>query len=106
MDCSKVQSMIEPFLNEELGDADKVGFINHVRSCKVCHDELEVYHVIYSVVDQLDNNAEDENIDYMATLERRLTLSEGSVKRRRMFRQIAVSIALVIVILVICLVLM
>lgn len=105
MDCTKVQSMIEPFLNDELGDADKNFFINHVRSCKACRDELEVYHVIYSVVEQLDNNTEDENIDYMKTLEDKLNKSQTKVKRRRLYRQIATSIALAAILLAVCLLL-
>ena len=106
MDCSKVQSMIEPFINNELGDSDKDGFISHVRTCKACRDELEVYHVIYSVIEQLDNNTEDENIDYMATLEQKLTRSQSGVKRHRILRQLAVTVLLVAVMVVICLFLM
>lgn len=105
MDCTKVQSMIEPFLRNQLGDADKDFFINHVRNCKACRDELEVYHVIYSVVDQLDNNTEDKNIDYLKTLEDKLNRSENKVKRRRLYRQIATSIAIVGILIAICLLL-
>lgn len=98
--------MIEPFLKNELSDADKDSFISHVRSCKACKDELEVYHVIYSVVEQLDNNTEDENIDYIATLENKLTRQESGVRRRKLFRQIAITAAIVAVLVVICLLLM
>ena len=106
MDCSKVQSMIEPFLKDQLSNADKDGFISHVRTCRSCHEELEVYHVIYSVIDQFDTDSEDENIDYMATLEQKLTRSEDGAKRRRAFRQVAVTLALVAVLVAICLILM
>ncbi len=102
MDCSKVQSMIEPFLNDELGDAEKENFISHVRGCSECHSELEVYHVIYSVVDQLDHNAEDKNIDYMATLDRKLTRSQSGLKRRRLYRQIAMTVAYIAVVTAVC----
>lgn len=105
MDCTKVQSMIEPFLKNELNDSDKDFFISHVRSCKACMDELEVYHVVYSVVDQLDNDTEDENVDYMATLEHKLTRQETKVKRRKVYRQIAISMILVIILVAICLLL-
>lgn len=106
MDCSKVQSMIEPFLKNELSNADKDSFISHVRTCRNCHDELEVYHVIYSVIEQFDNNTEDENIDYIATLEKKLTRSEDGVKRRRLFRQIAITAGIVVIMVAICLLLM
>lgn len=106
MDCTKVQSMIEPFLKNELSDSDKDFFISHVRNCKACMDELEVYHVIYSVVDQLDNGTEDENIDYKATLEHKLTRQQTKVKRRKLYRQIAVTLALVVILVAICLLLL
>ena len=71
-ECTKYQSMVEPFLEGRLSGSERQGFVEHVKRCKVCHEELEIYHVIYSVMDELDNESEKETTNYMATLERKL----------------------------------
>ncbi len=71
-DCYQVQSMVESFLAEKLSASDNIMFINHVQKCKACMDELEVYHVIYSVAAQLDNEKGNESSDYIAELHKKL----------------------------------
>lgn len=102
MDCSEIQAMIEPFLNNELNDADKDRFITHVRGCKACHEELEVYHVIYSVVKQLDDKSDEEILDYRGNLEQKLTRTQGGVRRRRAARNIIAMIILSAVLIAFC----
>ena len=64
--------MVESFLTGKLSRFDKQNFIEHVKSCKLCHEELEIYHVIYSVIDELGNEDAKENSNYMVTLEKKL----------------------------------
>lgn len=83
-ECSRVQGMIESFLSGKLYGVDRQSFVSHVRSCKVCRDELEVYHVIYSVVEQLDNDEMDEDSDYIGSLEKKLNFTDSAGKKWRM----------------------
>ena len=79
-ECTKYQSMVEPFLEGKLSGSERQSFVEHIKHCKVCHEELEIYHVIYSVMDELDNESEQETTNYMATLERKLGNSGKSDK--------------------------
>lgn len=80
MDCIKAQSMIEPFLRRELNASDKERFIAHVRECSECFDELEIYHLVYSIVDKLDDE-EELDTDFKKALEKNLNRSQSSAKR-------------------------
>lgn len=99
-DCSRIQSMVEPFLNEELNSADRDEFITHVRNCKACRDELEVFHVVYSVISQLDNDTADPVTDYSASLQKLLEKQEVDVKVHKLFlyvTEIVLAVAILIV---------
>ncbi|MCR5829687.1 MAG: zf-HC2 domain-containing protein [Lachnospiraceae bacterium] len=100
MDCTKCQSLIEGFLKQSLSAAETEEFIRHVKGCPECYGELEVYHMVNSVVSELDSGEEGNDTDYKASLERMLN-RVGTKKRRRRFARyfiFAVVITLLIVI--------
>jgi hypothetical protein len=82
-ECMEYQSMVEPFLEGKLSGSNRQGFLEHVRRCKVCHEELEIYHVIYSVLDEINTDSGKETTNYMETLERKL--GSASKADSRMF---------------------
>ncbi len=82
-ECMEYQSMVEPFLEGKLSGSNRQGFLEHVRRCKVCHEELEIYHVIYSVLDEINTDTGKETTNYMETLERKL--GSASKADSRMF---------------------
>ncbi len=61
MTCSKVQSMITPFVNNELSMQEMEGFLDHMESCPNCKEELDFYYVLLTAMKQLD---EDRNLSY------------------------------------------
>jgi hypothetical protein len=77
-ECTRYQSLVEPFLEGKLTGFERQSFVEHMKKCKICHEELEIYHVIYSVVDELNDDSGEETNNYMATLEKRL----GTVSRK------------------------
>lgn len=80
-ECMSFQSMVEPFLEGKLSGSSRQSFIEHVRKCKVCREELEIYHVIYSVLDELNNESGKETTNYMESLEVKLgSTSNGDSK--------------------------
>ncbi len=81
MDCMKCQSLIESFLKQSLTPAENDEFIRHVKGCPECYGELEVYHMVNTVVSQLDSGEEEEDIDYKDSLARMLNRA-GTHKRR------------------------
>ena len=82
-ECSLYQSMVEPFLEGKLSGSQRQSFIEHVKSCKVCHEDLEIYHVIYSVLEELDKDSGRETTNYMASLEKKL--GSASKNESRLF---------------------
>ena len=76
-ECSVYQSQVEQFLDGSLTGFDRQNFVEHVKKCRFCHEELAIYHVIYSVVDELNDDSGEETTNYMATLEKKL----GTVSR-------------------------
>lgn len=107
MNCTEAQAKIEDFLQGKLPNDQKAGFIKHVNSCKACRDELEVYHVVYSVLSQLDDDKPSTgNIDYEAELDKKLRLSEERIKKSRVFKSATELVIFAIMMILICLLIM
>lgn len=66
MTCSKAQSLITPFIHDDLDIRELEEFIAHVHSCKECREELEVYYALLTAMKQLD---EDKNLSDDFSLE-------------------------------------
>ena len=61
MDCKRIQSMIIPYIRDELNNEDLELFLDHINSCKECREELEIYYII-EVGLNADKNTENLNI--------------------------------------------
>lgn len=73
MDCKETQRLIRMFLKNELKDQERYAFIQHIRSCKECMDELSLSFIVTEGVNMLD---EDASIDLNAELNRLLDIGE------------------------------
>ncbi len=78
MTCNKAQSMITPFINNKLNLKEMEAFIDHVSSCPVCKEELEVYYALLTAMKQLD---EDKNLssDFGMELDQKLERSKERI---------------------------
>ena len=54
MNCQNAQSMVLNFINNKLDKEETKAFIEHVRDCKDCWEELEIYYVMLVGLKQLD----------------------------------------------------
>jgi hypothetical protein len=61
MTCIDTQRLITPFIQGELDIDQLEEFVNHVKSCPNCMEELEVYYVLISGMKQLDEDKELSN---------------------------------------------
>jgi hypothetical protein len=63
--------MITPFINNKLTLKESEEFINHISSCAICKEELEVYYALLTAMKQLD---EDKNLssDFGLELDQKL----------------------------------
>ncbi|NLJ97109.1 MAG: zf-HC2 domain-containing protein [Clostridiales bacterium] len=78
MTCTKAQSLITAFINDELKINELEEFVEHIRSCDECSEELEVYYALLTAMKQLD---EDKNlsIDYRQELNDKLDRIEEEI---------------------------
>lgn len=58
MNCQSAQSMVLNFINNKLDKEETKEFIEHVRGCKDCWEELEIYYVMLIGLKQLDEGEE------------------------------------------------
>ena len=72
MNCLEAQSKIMAFIENKLPDDELREFIKHVRSCKNCYEELDIYYTLIVGMKQLDEsdnistdfkNAMDKNLE-------------------------------------------
>ena len=58
MNCQNAQSMVLNFINNKLDKEETKEFIEHIRDCKDCWEELEIYYVMLIGLKQLDEGEE------------------------------------------------
>ena len=95
MDCKTVQQKIMPYIEHKLTDRETEDFIDHVRTCKACSEELEVYFTIYYALEQLDHENQD-TYNMKEMLERDLDQRERKVRQRnivRFYRRLLMALA-------------
>lgn len=93
MTCKECQNMIRDYLENRLKAKELEGFIEHVRSCPDCYEELETYFIIGLATRVLDEGA-DISFDIKAMLLQELQEKELMLKRKKRRERI---LALVIV---------
>lgn len=71
MNCLETQSIIMAYIDGKLPDDERREFIKHVRSCRNCYEELDIYYTLIEGMKQLD---ESDNIstDFKNSLNRKL----------------------------------
>lgn len=53
---------INAFINDELHDEELCAFLDHLKSCKKCYEELEINYIVIEGVGILDENNRDYNL--------------------------------------------
>lgn len=82
MTCKECQNMIQDYLKNRLKAKELEGFIEHVRSCPECYEELETYFIIGLATRVLDEGA-DVSFDIKAMLLQELQEKELMLKRKK-----------------------
>ena len=97
MNCLEAQSKIMAFIENKLPDDELREFIKHVRSCKNCYEELDIYYTLIVGMIQLD---ESDNIstDFKNALDRHL---DEEMNRLTTVKRIANSTIMVVIVLVV-----
>ncbi len=56
LDCRKAQQMINGYIADTLDERELQAFLDHVRECPSCYEELEIYYTIHLALDYLDDD--------------------------------------------------
>ncbi len=71
MTCRETEQLIEPFIQHTLSSEEKRGFLEHVRSCQECMEELEICYMVHVGLVGIDNDTLD-TYDLLGALEQEL----------------------------------
>lgn len=85
MTCREAQSLVNDYINRDLGEKKLDSFLKHVRECKECYEELEIYYIIHFAVQRLDSE-EQISYDVKRMLEEDLRDAEKCVRKWKIKR--------------------
>ncbi len=85
MTCLEAQSNIMAFIDKKLDDENTKDFVRHMKHCKNCSEELEIYYTLIVGMKQLDNN-EELSHNFKKDLDDELTKLENKVKNAKRFK--------------------
>lgn len=83
MDCKETQRCIQIFLKDELEDDIAQKFVEHVRSCNECMEELTIEYLLSEGMSRLENA---DDIDVQKELEDMLNRTMARVKRKKQLK--------------------
>ena len=98
MNHFEAQSYIMPFIDGKIPENKKGDFVMHMKNCKKCHDELEIYYTLLVGMKELDNK-KSLSVDFSKDLENKLKQMEHKVRNRRSVKVSLFSIIMAFVIL-------
>ena len=59
--CKTAQSLVIPYINDQLSDEETEDFLEHIENCKECYEELEIHFTVHYALQKLD---EDDKIAF------------------------------------------
>ncbi len=77
MECKEVQKKIQDFIADELDNKDILAFIEHIRHCPDCKEELSIEFLVVTGLQRLDSA---EAFDLQKELTDKINMSEESAK--------------------------
>ncbi|NCC00872.1 MAG: zf-HC2 domain-containing protein [Clostridia bacterium] len=80
MDCREAQSRINQFIDDDMEEKELAEFIEHVKNCPSCYDDLEVTYTVLSVVRLLEDS--DEDTDLLKALDHKIIEKEDWLRQQ------------------------
>lgn len=86
MDCYECKKQIKEFLNDSMNSKKCIEFVNHVRGCSECMEELSIEYLVNEGLKRLDT-ATSFNLDH--ELNEKINKSYSKAKFQKNFTVIA-----------------
>ena len=80
MECRDFQKLIPKIIDDDIPEEDLEKVLEHVKSCKDCYDEMEIYYVLKYGFGEDDNN---DNMNFIGLLDEKIT---GLEKKCRIYQ--------------------
>ena len=81
MDCKTAQSLVIPYINDQLSDEETEDFLEHIENCTDCKEELTIEFLVSEGLVRLENGAvfdlQKELSECIAAAERHLHWREN-----------------------------
>ena len=84
MNCKETEELLLPFIQSELDVEQVQDFLEHIKTCSFCREELEIYYIVYAEIDGLDNNA-FPSYDPIGELEKKIDAAHALVQRNHRY---------------------
>lgn len=78
MNCLEAQGLIMKYVNNELSGLKLEDFLKHIDSCPDCKEELEIYYILTTGMNQLDNDYVD-TYNFYEAFEKQLDRSRKDI---------------------------
>ncbi len=99
MNCVETQKLMTGFVEDELKRKELRAFLEHVRVCESCREDLEVYYTLFSGMKMLDGDKDFSTKDSL-DFEKKLKKMEDLVRirtRRSIQKRVAIVIFAIVV---------
>lgn len=97
MTCIEAQKRMTLFMEEKLDTDTLTGFLEHIRGCKSCREDLEVYYTLFAGMKLLDEDRPGAT-GYNVNFEKHMKKAEDKIRRkkRREIRKRVVFVAVIL----------
>lgn len=100
INCQEADGMVGRYVNNTLTTEEMALFLEHVRECPRCMEELETSFIVQKAIEQLENEDDDSTLDIKRLLEMDIRKKSAVVNRRKFVRLMAGIFLLLLLVLV------
>ena len=93
MTCLEAQSKIIAYIEDNLEKDKKIEFLKHVKGCKDCKEELDIYYTMIEGMHRMDNNL-PISVDFKTELSNRMDRELRQNRNRRGFFRYSILIVI------------
>ena len=84
MTCVEAEKMVVPYMKDELSPTELEDFLNHIKTCDNCREELEIHYMVDVGLKKLDEA--DGTYDIVGDLKRKVAESYRTLRHISIFQ--------------------
>ena len=88
MDCREAGKLVSAYIDGTLPDGELVRFIEHVKNCPSCMEELETYFTVNQALQALNDEQDLFSYDMHRILVEDMEAKERAIRNRRRYRSL------------------